>query len=107
MTARWSLSERAGADPLAIARYTIEEHGAEQAELYRDGLIAALERIADFPRMARERTEIDTPVRVQPYRSHLIVYQISPDDRLHILRFAHSREDWAGEREVTENGDFA
>ena len=62
MTARWSLSERAGADLLAIARYTIEEHGAEQAELYRDGLIAALERIADFPRMARERTEITIAV---------------------------------------------
>ena len=94
MPARWTLSQRAATDLLAIAQYTIDEHGSEQAGRYRDGLLATLERLADYPRLARERSEIDPPVRVHPHGSHLIIYLIEADDTLRILRFAHAREDW-------------
>jgi toxin ParE1/3/4 len=52
------------------------EFGQNQAEQYHEGLAATLDLIADNPRMARERPEFTPPVRLHPYRSHLIVYRL-------------------------------
>ena len=45
------------------------------------------------PEMAREYTEIDPPVRLHPYRSHLIVYRIDAD-HLAVIRILHARQHW-------------
>lgn len=89
----YKLSRSAENDIAAIADYTVEAFGIEQAIAYRDGLIETFEFLAEFPRAARERLEITPPVRAHPYKSHLVIYVIEGDDVL-ILRVRHSREDW-------------
>ena len=54
--------------------------------------IAAMQKL-EFPRAARERLEIDPPVRAHPYKSHMVVYVIEGDDVL-ILGVRHGHEDW-------------
>ncbi|MEX2615671.1 MAG: type II toxin-antitoxin system RelE/ParE family toxin [Alphaproteobacteria bacterium] len=68
--------------------------GVEQAEKYYAGLERAFEFLSDTPKAARERLEITPPVRVHPYRSHIIIYLIDNDDDVLILRVRHGREDW-------------
>ena len=70
--------------------------GADQAEAYYAGLAETFGFLAEFPKAARERPETRPPVRVHPYRSHIVVYVIEGDD-IQILRVRHGREDWSNE----------
>jgi len=98
----YRLTRQAQNDIAAIAEYTIKEFGIDQAVAYRDGLVRAFEFLAEFPRAARERTEINPPVRAYPYKSHIIVYVIDSDDVL-ILAVRHAREDWINGEADTAN----
>lgn len=69
------------------------EWGQPQAERYHEGLSAVFDLIADNPRMARERFEVDPPVRLHPYQSHLIAYLLD-DNGVLIVRVLHGRQDW-------------
>ncbi len=68
--------------------------GLAQADKYHTGLAEAFQFLADFPRAARMRDEIDPPVRVYRYRSHMIVYDLADTDTVIVLRVRHGREDW-------------
>ncbi len=68
--------------------------GLAQTDKYHDGLTAAFEFLADFPRAARLRDEINPPVRAYKYKSHLIVYDLGNDDTVIVLRVRHGHEDW-------------
>ena len=57
--------------------------------------------LAKYPRAARERKEIRGAVRIHPYKAHLIVYELGPDDRVLILRVRHGREDWLTEMDAS------
>ncbi|MEH3036398.1 MAG: type II toxin-antitoxin system RelE/ParE family toxin [Sphingomonas adhaesiva] len=74
----------------------LERHGVDQAEAYAAGFWETVAFLADFPRAARLRQEVDPPVRAHPYRSHLIVSEIE-EDGIAILRIPHAREDWAAD----------
>ena len=50
--------------------------GVDQARRYHDELFALFDLIAANPRIARERNEIEPPVRIQPFKAHLIVYRV-------------------------------
>lgn len=89
----FKLSRKAEDDLIAIYRTGSEEFGVDQAESYFAGLEEAFGFLASYPRAARERFEIDPPVRAHPHKTHLIVYLIEDDDIL-ILRVRHAREDW-------------
>jgi toxin ParE1/3/4 len=89
----YTLSKAAENDIASIADYTVETFGIDQAIAYRDGLIRAFGFLAEFPRAARERTELRRNARVYPYQSHLIIYRIDGDGIL-IQRVRHAREDW-------------
>lgn len=65
----------------------------DQAETYLQGLGATFRLLREFPELARERDEIVPPVRIHPYRSHLIVYQVS-EDAVEVIRVLHGRQDW-------------
>lgn len=93
--ADYRLSKQAAEDIEAIGRYTLDTFGIDQARLYHEGLHTAFSFLAENPQAARERSEIDPPVRAHPYQSHLIVYEIENGGDILILRIPHSRSDWA------------
>lgn len=90
----YRLTRKAEDDLIAIYRTGAEEFGVGQAERYFAALEEAFGFLAAYPRAARERREINPPVRAHLHKSHLIVYLIQGDDIL-ILRVRHAREDWA------------
>ncbi|ARO33120.1 toxin ParE 1 (plasmid) [Rhizobium sp. NXC14] len=93
---RFDLSVEAEEDIIAIAEQGVRMFGAAQARLYHDELFTALDLIAANPRMAREREEISPPVRVHPFKAHLIVYRIE-DGTIFVIRIRHGHEDWASD----------
>jgi toxin ParE1/3/4 len=66
---------------------------AGQAEAYLNDLGETLQILLAHPGIARERPEINPPVRLHPFRSHLIVYRIEPD-HLAVIRILHTRQNW-------------
>lgn len=92
--ASYQLSSQADADITSIIHFTIEKFGEAQARIYYDGLVEAFDFLAEHPRAARLRDEIDPPVRAHPYQAHLIVYEIGDGDAVTILRVPHSTMDW-------------
>lgn len=94
---RLTVSEEADRDLDALYRQGVEMFGVAQADRYVDGLLSALDLIADFPGAARLRTELKPPIRAYPYKSHLVLYDIDPTGEVLIVRIRHGHEDWAGQ----------
>src|SRR3546814_6420909 len=84
-----------------LFRSGLERFGPAQADGYHDGLEATFNFLGEYPRAAREREEIRSPVRIYPYKAHLIVYELGPNDKVLILRVRHAREDWLRSEEHT------
>jgi toxin ParE1/3/4 len=93
------LSREAEEDIVAIAEHGISSFGEAQAKRYHDALFALMALIADQPRMARERSEIVPPVRIQPFKAHLVVYLIEDDGNVLVLRVRHAHENWDADGE--------
>ncbi|QND57292.1 type II toxin-antitoxin system RelE/ParE family toxin [Mesorhizobium huakuii] len=91
------LSLAAEDDIIAIAEQGVRLFGAAQARLYHEQLFAMLDLIAANPRMARERYEISPPMRIHPFKAHLVVYRIEADGDILIVRIRHGHEDWASD----------
>ncbi|WP_370815738.1 type II toxin-antitoxin system RelE/ParE family toxin [Jannaschia formosa] len=49
--------------------------------------------LADHPEIARLRHEVDPPIRVHRYRSHLVFFDATPEG-VEIVRVLHGRVDW-------------
>lgn len=95
MTAGFRLTELAEDDVIGIAEDGVRLFGAAQAQRYHNELFAVFELIAASPRMARERQEISPPVRVHPFKAHLIIYTIEENGDVLIVRIRHGHEDWS------------
>ena len=81
---------------LDIADIYLEGHrlfGREQAERYHNGLATTLSHLGENPLIARERVEFAPPVRLHPYRSHMIVYVLD-DFGVLVVRVLGGRQDW-------------
>ncbi|MDI6624265.1 MAG: type II toxin-antitoxin system RelE/ParE family toxin [Brevundimonas sp.] len=89
------LSETARADIRAIYRQGVEGFGVRRADAYAAALRLAIKRLAEFPESASLREGLDGPVRVLPFRSHIVIYAID-EGGVHILRVRHGHEDWIG-----------
>jgi toxin ParE1/3/4 len=89
----YKTTRQADQDIIDIYLHGCREFGQTQAERYHEGLADILDLIADNPRMARERPEFTPPVRLHPYRSHLIVYRLD-DTGVLVVRVLHGRQDW-------------
>lgn len=89
------LSRAAEEDIIAIAEQGIRLFGPAQASHYHDELFGIFALIAANPRMARERHELSPPMRIHPFKAHLVVYRIEPGDDIFIVRVRHGHEDWA------------
>lgn len=90
------LSLAAEDDIIGIAEEGVRLFGPAQARQYHDDLFAILELIAANPRMARERHELSPPMRIHPFKAHLVIYRIEEDGVL-IVRVRHGHEDWVSE----------
>jgi len=89
----FKLSRKAEDDLIDIYAFGAIEFGFDQADRYQNSLEQAFRFLADFPQAARERMEIDPPVRGYACRSHVIIYVIDGLD-VHVLRVRHGREAW-------------
>lgn len=89
------LSHEAEEDIIGISEDGIRLFGAAQARKYHDDLFAAFELIASNPRIARERHELSPPVRIHPFKAHLIIYMVRDDNSVFVIRVRHSHEDWS------------
>ncbi len=69
--------------------------GVDQADRYVEGLFSAFDLLAEFPEMARLRSEFVPPVRIHPSGSHVVVYQIAGQG-IDVIRILHMRQDIAG-----------
>lgn len=89
----YSLTVQAEADFNHIYDLGITDFGVTQGDAYAAGLKRIFTFLSDFPRAARERTELSRSVRAHPYKAHIIVYEIVGEDIV-VIRIRHSREDW-------------
>jgi toxin ParE1/3/4 len=88
------LTRQAEEDVIGIYLYTAETFGIPQADAYHNKLEATFNLLGAQPYMARERTEINPPVRVHPCGSHIIIYTVSVDESVLVVRVQHGSEDW-------------
>ncbi len=88
------LRPRAEADLDGIWDYTVDTWSETQAVDYLSGMDAALKLLAEFPEMARLRQEFAPPVRIHPYRKHLIIY-IADDSFIDVVRVVHAQANWS------------
>jgi toxin ParE1/3/4 len=94
---RFNLSVEAEEDIIAIAEQGVRMFGSAQARRYHDELFAVFDLIAANPRMVREREEVSPPVRIHPFKAHLVVYRIEENGTIFVIRIRHGHEEWAGD----------
>ncbi|MGD9481183.1 type II toxin-antitoxin system RelE/ParE family toxin [Shinella sp. G-2] len=94
---QFRLSVEAEEDIVSIAEQGVRTFGPLVARRYHDELFVMLELIAANPLMARERDEISPPVRIHPFKAHLVVYRIIDDGSIFVIRIRHGHEDWIGD----------
>jgi len=88
------LSRLAEQDLIELFLDGAERFGVLQAEVYHDLLTHTFEFLAENPKAARLREEIDPPVRIHPVQSHLVIYRVDGDGELFVIRVRHGHEDW-------------
>jgi toxin ParE1/3/4 len=89
----YKLTLEAEDDVLRLLVQGQQTFGPKQVQTYYEQLVDCFEFLAQFPKAARERPEIDPPVRVHPFVSHLIIYREIGEDIL-IVSIRHGHEDW-------------
>ena len=81
--------------------------GRQQAAAYATGRASAMRMIVDYPLSSLLRHETQWPIRVRPYKSHVILYTVDEAGVL-VLRIRHGHEDWQADSshsEVVAEGD--
>lgn len=90
---RYRLTPHVIGDLEGIWRYTAQIWSTEQADRCIDDIVHMFQTLADFPTLARERTEFSPPVRIQVFESHLIIYRVI-DAAVVVLRVLGGQQDW-------------
>ncbi|HEX7800463.1 MAG TPA: type II toxin-antitoxin system RelE/ParE family toxin [Asticcacaulis sp.] len=90
----YKLTEAAEEDVIHLLAEGGRQFGLRQAHAYYAELLECFVFLAENPRAARERTDLSPVVRIHPYGSHVIIYQITVDDDVLILAVRHARENW-------------
>ncbi len=91
----FKLSVKAEEDIIAIAEQGTRMFGVDQAKRYHEELFALFDLISANLRIARERNEIEPPVRIHPFKAHLVVYRFEDHEKIFVVRIRHGHEDWA------------
>ncbi|SDM45345.1 toxin ParE1/3/4 [Methylobacterium phyllostachyos] len=87
-------TRRANLDLIEIYMSGAVKFGNAHAEHYYAGLKTLLALLEERPQMARLRDEFVRPVRLYPYRAHVVAY-IEQADGILIVRVLHGRQNWA------------
>ena len=82
------LARRAEEEITEIFAFGYDLFGEAQADAYADGMTHVFELLADNPRLGRSADRIALGVRRHEYRSHVILYEETPDGVL-ILAVVH------------------
>lgn len=90
----YRLSRKAEEEIIAIFLHTAEQFGLEQAKHYHDLLEKTFRFLADNPLAARERDELEPPIRIHPIASHIVLYTTDAEHEVFIVRVRHRREEW-------------
>ena len=90
----YHLSLAAAADIRSIFSEGMRRFGKSQAAKYHLYLESVFETIAANPRIARERPELQPPMRVHSCGSHIVLYLVEASNDVLIVRVRHHREDW-------------
>lgn len=86
-------SRRSQSDLTEIYLHGAAEFGRAQSEAYVRALREALDFLAVHLHAGRDRTELARPIRTHPHRAHVIVYRVSDDSSILVVRILHSRQD--------------
>lgn len=90
----YKLSQQAETDIIDIYLQGKEQFGVNQAESYHLSMKGFFALLSENPELAREREELNPPIRVYPYGSHLILYKVEENRDVFIVIIRHSHEDW-------------
>ena len=93
MTRDLTLRPQAEMDISEIWDFTAKQWSLGQAQDYFAGLSGIFDLLCAHPEIARERKEFTPPVRIHPFRSHVIIFAAN-DHAVEILRVVHSRTNW-------------
>ena len=88
------LKRRARADLLAIRQWSEAEWGAKRARDFLEGLIEAIERLAEFPEMGRTREAFAPGLRSIRHRGYVVFYVLEADAPV-IVAVLHERRNHA------------
>lgn len=92
---------RARTDIDALYLHGIETFGEAATDAYIARLLDVFDLLQRFPAMARQRTEVDPPVRILPHEAHLIVYRADIEE-ISILRILPAQADWLHEMSISQ-----
>lgn len=87
---RVELSAKASRDARSIQLFTVKQWGSEQAALYDEAILQALETLRSHPELGRHRKELGLDLRSYRVNSHTIFYRVI-GDRLFVSRILHHR----------------
>lgn len=88
----YTISPAARLDLEEASDYGDAVFGTVETDRYFRELDRIFETIADFPELARERTEYVPPVRIHRHRQHYVVYTLQTDG-VRILRVLRAEVD--------------
>lgn len=91
MNGRYELTDQADQD-LLDAAYYIGRDSVEAADRWIERMHHTFERLAQFPQMGRERTELAPHLRSFPSGSYIIFYRAT-DAGIEIIRVLHGARD--------------
>ena len=90
---RLEITARAARDLRELHSYGIREYGAARADVYLAELFGKFDHAAQWPFSARQRFNVDPPVRLNRQRAHNIVYT-ADQGAVSILRVFHHSVNW-------------
>jgi toxin ParE1/3/4 len=76
---------------MAIAAYTLEMWGEDQAVLYLDGIEACCQRIAGNPSLGRKCGDIRRGLQRIEHGSHVVFYREAARGQVVVTRILHRR----------------
>ena len=88
-----TLSRLAKQDLQHVYLSGLELFGLSQADKYIDGLLSALDVLADFPHAGAARPEFGPSSRSLSYKSYVVLYRVDGSD-VFVRRIRHGLEDW-------------